>query len=267
MLRKRFGQHLLQDKNIARKIVALAELRPGEQVLEIGPGRGVLTEEIIRLGSQLVAIEIDRDFCSYLKEKFGTDSFRLIEADSLKLDFGKEIFSKTPGRFKVISNLPYYLTTPLLFKLLEWRRHISVMVLTMQLEVARRLVAKPGSKDYGILSLAAQLASRPSLSFRIRPGSFFPPPRVNSAVVRFEIREKNLFPIKNETNFLKMVRTIFNKRRKMLVNTLKDLKDLERDKIISSLEKAGIKPTCRPETLSLEELYRLYKALSGDLCP
>lgn len=261
MLRKRFGQHLLQDKNIARKIVALAELKPGDRVLEIGPGRGVLTEEILRSGSELAAIEIDRDFCGYLKEKFGTNSFRLIEGDSLRLDFGKEIFSKTPGKFKIISNLPYYLTTPLLFKLLEWKRNISLMVLTMQLEVAKRLVARPGSKDYGILSVATQLGTHPSISFKILPGSFFPPPRVNSAVVKIRVREKNFFPIKDEPRFFKMVRTIFNKRRKMIVNTLKDLKDLEKDKIISGLERARVKPTCRPETLSLEELYRLYAVL------
>ena len=261
MLRKRFGQHLLQDKNIARKIVALAELKPGDQVLEIGPGRGILTEEIKRSGSELVAIEIDRDFCGYLKEKFGTNSFRLIEADSLKLDFGKEIFSKDSGQFKVISNLPYYLTTPLLFKLLEWKRNISLMVLTMQWEVAKRLVAKPGSKDYGILSVATQFSTHPSISFKILPGSFFPPPRVNSAVVKIRVREKNLFPIKDEPRFFKMVRTVFNKRRKMLGNTLRDLKDLERDKIILSLEKAHINPHSRPETLSLEELYRLYETL------
>ena len=261
MLRKRFGQHLLQDKNIARKIVALAELKPGDQVLEIGPGKGILTEEIIKAGGELMAIEIDRDFCGYLKEKFGTNSFRLIEGDSLRLDFGKAIFSKAPGQFKVISNLPYYLTTPLLFKLLEWKRHISLMVLTMQWEVARRLVARPGSKDYGILSVAVQFRTHPSISFKILPGSFFPPPRVNSAVVKIRIREKNLFPIKDEPRFFKMVRTVFNKRRKMLVNTLKDLKDLEKDKIISGLERAHIDPHSRPEALSLEEFYRLYKAL------
>lgn len=265
--RKRFGQHLLQNKNIARKIVSLAELKPGEPVLEIGPGLGVLTEEIIKTGAELVAIEIDWDFCRYLQEKFGAGISRLIEADILKIDLGKNIFSrnigkyKNLGKFKVISNLPYYLTTPIIFRLLDWKRYISLMILTMQWEVAKRIVAKHGSKDYSPLSISSQWVTSPSLVFKILPGSFLPPPKVKSAVVKMEVREAPVFPLVDEVQFFKMVRTIFSQRRKMVSNTLKELDGVDRDKIVLALERAGLKANSRPEMVSLGELYRLYKAL------
>lgn len=135
------------------------------------------------------------------------------------------------------------------------------MVLTMQLEVAKRLVARPFSKDYGILSIAAQFSTHPFLAFKIQPGSFHPPPKVFSAVVKMHMREAGAFYLKDESHFFKMVRTIFNQRRKMLSNTLKALKDVEKDKIIPGLREADIEETRRPETLSLEELHKLYKVL------
>jgi 16S rRNA (adenine1518-N6/adenine1519-N6)-dimethyltransferase len=199
-----------------------------------------------------------------LRERFTphlSNSLFLIEGDCLKIDWAKEIFSKVNTKLKVISNTPYYATSPILFKLFEWREKITLMVLTMQLEVARRLVAKPCTKDYGILSVATQFVTRPKISFKISPGSFYPPPRVSSAVVKMCVREEPPFCLKDEAHFFSMVRTIFNKRRKMLNNTLKDLKDIDIDKIPVCLEKARILGKRRPETLSLEELHRLYNAL------
>jgi len=262
-MRKRLGQHLLKNKSIAQKIVALGELKPGEIVVEIGPGRGILTQEIIKTGARVIAIEIDRGFCSYLTEHFheSAGAFTLIEGDCLEIDWERMVFSKTKEKIKVISNLPYYLTAPILFKLFGWRKKISLMVLTMQLEVAKRLVARPFSKDYGILSVATQFSTHPSLAFKIQPGSFHPPPKVFSAVVKMYMREDGAFYLKDEAHFFKMVRTIFNQRRKMLSNTLKALKDVEKDKIVPSLRKADIEGTRRPETLSLEELHRLYNRL------
>jgi len=262
-VRKRFGQHLLKNKGVAQKIIALGELTPADTVVEIGPGRGILTEEIIKRGASVIAIEIDRDFCSYLTQYFRESAgpFMLIKGDCLKIDWEERIFSKVKQKIKVISNLPYYLTAPILFKLFEWRKRISLMVLTMQLEVARRLVARPFTKDYGILSIATQFSTHPSIAFKIQPGSFYPPPEVFSAVVKMYMREAGAFYLQDEAHFFKMVRTIFNKRRKMLSNTLKDLKDVEKDKIAPSLREARLEGTRRPETLSLDELHRLYKAL------
>ncbi len=232
--------------------------------MEIGPGEGILTREIIRTGASVIAVEIDRKFCSFLTRHFHESrGFRLIEGDILNIDWGKTIFSKGREKSKVISNLPYYLTAPILFKFFEWRKYISLMVLTMQLEVARRVTARPFTKDYGILSVAAQFSTIPSISFKIQPGSFYPPPKVTSAVVRMCVRENEPFKLRDEAHFFKMVRTIFNKRRKMLNNTLKDLKDVEKDKISLLLQKAHLEGTRRPETLSLEELYKLYSALYG----
>ena len=260
---KRFGQHLLKNKSIAQKITALGELAPEDVVVEIGPGRGILTQEIIKTGVRVIGIEIDREFCSYLNLLFHDRAgFTLIEGDCLKIDWKEMIFSKTQKKIKVISNLPYYLTAPILFKLFEQRKRISLMVLTMQLEVARRLVAKPFTKDYGILSIATQFSTLPFLAFKILPGSFLPPPKVSSGVVKMRMKENGEFYLKDEAHFFMMVRTIFNQRRKMLNNTLKDLKDIRQgDRISLSLRDADIDGTRRPETLSLEELYRLYKAL------
>lgn len=261
-MRKRFGQHLLKNKSIARRIVELAELTPDDLVLEIGPGKGILSVEILKKGAGLLAIEIDRKFCSYLNDLFaGNKNFTLIEGDCLEIDWEEEVFSRTQKKLKIISNLPYYLTAPLIFRFFEWRRKISLMVLTMQIEVAKRIVAMPSTKDYGILSVASQFSADSSISFKIQPGSFIPPPRVRSACVKMYMKEDGEFYLKDERHFFTMVRTLFNKRRKMINNTIKDLKDIEKEKILPGLIKAGIDGRRRPETLSLEEFRNLYIAL------
>lgn len=238
-------------------MVGLGEIVEGDTVLEIGPGRGILTEEIIKSGAEVIVVEIDRRFCSYLRDRYTNCTyFRLIEGDILKIDW-KEIFPEKGKKVKVISNLPYYLTTPILFRLFEWRRDISIMILTMQLEVAKRLVARPSTRDYGILSVATQFFSCPSIAFKIKPGSFYPSPKVTSAVVKICMRED----VKDAPHFFYMVRTIFGKRRKMLANTLKDLEDVEKDKILPTLKAANIDGTRRPETLSIQELRHLYGIL------
>jgi 16S rRNA (adenine1518-N6/adenine1519-N6)-dimethyltransferase len=261
-MRKRFGQHLLKNRSIAQRIVELAELTPYDSVLEIGPGKGILTIEILKKGARLLAIEIDKGFSLYLNDLFaGNKNFTLIEGDCLGIDWEEEIFSKIDKRLKVISNLPYYLTAPLIFKLFEWRKKISLIILTMQLEVAKRIVAMPSTKDYGILSIASQFFTYPSIAFKIQPGSFIPPPKVTSACIKMRVKKDGEFYLKDEARFFRMVRTLFNKRRKMITNTIKELKDVENGRLPLALVKAGIDGRRRPETLSLDEFRNLYNAI------
>jgi len=182
--RKALGQHFLIDHNIVRKIVRLAELQPGETVLEIGPGRGILTEALVKAASLVVAIELDRDLCTHLRTTLGHHpNFNLVEGDALTYDY-----AQAPSPFLVVANLPYYISTPLLFRLLGERTRIIRMVLMLQTEVARRLVAKPGTKDYGVLSILTQYRAVPSLAFHVSPGCFRPKPAVSSTVVVLPVR-------------------------------------------------------------------------------
>ena len=254
--RKSLGQHFLIDKNIVHKIVRLAELQPGETVLEIGPGRGILTEALLDSSGLVVAVELDAALCARLRTTLGGRSnFRLIEGDALAFEY-----AQVPSPFLVVANLPYYVSTPLLFRLLEERQRIDRLVLMLQEEVVARLAAAPGGKDYGALSIAAQFYCEVRRAFRVPPTCFRPKPGVGSAVVVLTPLAKPRVSVTDEAFFFRVVRAGFAHRRKALLNSLRD-EGFEGAPTAAALERAGIDPRRRAETLRLEEFATLADGL------
>jgi len=254
--RKSLGQHFLKDQNIVRKIVRLAELQPGETVLEIGPGRGILTEALLNVSGAVVAVEIDPILCRHLRAVLGNRSnLKLFEGDALEFDYGH-----LPDSFLVVANLPYYLSTPLLFRLLNEGQRISRMVLMLQGEVAARLAASPGGKEYGVLSIAAQFRCEVRFAFKVSAPCFQPAPGVGSGVIVLTPLSRPRVAVENEGLFFKLVRAGFAHRRKALINSLKD-EGFDMEKTRAALGEAGIDPGRRAETLSLQEFGALANLL------
>ncbi|MBI5855456.1 MAG: ribosomal RNA small subunit methyltransferase A [Nitrospirae bacterium] len=255
--RKSLGQHFLTDPNIIRKIIALADLRPDETVLEIGPGRGALTGALCRAVKTVVAVEVDANLGEYLSRTFSNvHNLDLRIGDALEFPFE----SLSAGTV-VVANLPYNISTPILFRLLESRHRFDRLILMLQTEVARRLVAKPGGKTYGSLSVSMQRWTVPSLAFTVSPGCFHPPPEVGSAVVKLEVRKDSLIEPADDAHFLRIVRAAFAHRRKTLTNSLRDA-GLDPDAITRGLADAGIEGSRRAETLSPDEFVTLARAIT-----
>lgn len=255
---KRLGQHFLVDPNIVRKIVALAGLRSDELVLEIGPGRGILTRALSGAARAVIAIEVDPKLHAYVAETladYANVDLRL--GDALAFDY-----LTLPPRTVVVANLPYYVSTPLLMKLLDARARFDRMVLMLQTEVARRLVAEPGTSEYGSLSVVTRHAAEVSLAFQVSPSCFRPRPEVGSAVVSLMIRRESPVGVADEAAFARIVRASFAHRRKTIANSLRD-EGLPPDRIAAALTRAGIAPSRRAETLGLHEFGALTAALES----
>ena len=248
---KRLGQHFLIDQNIVRKIVAAAELAPDDTVLEIGPGRGILTDALSRAARRVVAIEIDAELCALLQAR-QTDwkNVELICADALSHPFG------TLPAGVVVANLPYYISTPLLFKFLEHRRRFPRLVLMLQNEVADRLVAKAGDDEYGVLSVLMQYAADVQKVFKVSAHCFRPRPNVGSAVVVLRPRPEALLSPHEEAGFTALVKAAFAHRRKTLVNSLRD-EGYEAPIVTEAVAAMKLVPTIRAETLTLEQFMEL----------
>jgi 16S rRNA (adenine1518-N6/adenine1519-N6)-dimethyltransferase len=254
----RLGQHFLHDPNIVRKIIRLASIKPDETVLEIGPGRGILTQalsEAVPQG-QVIAIELDPELHRLLAANLrDSPNVRLIREDALTYSF-----ESLPGPLKVVANLPYYIATPLLFRLLEVRNKITEMILMLQREVAERITAAEGSKTYSPLSVAVQFYAQPHLAFIVPKGCFSPRPKVDSAVIRLVIRPVPKVKVIDEAFFHRVVQGSFAHRRKMLKNSLKDygFKKEVIEKAHSLWDASGgLDLNRRAETLTLEEFARL----------
>ncbi len=251
--RKRFGQNFLHDRRIIQRIVDAIAPRESDVLLEIGPGQGALTEILLPSNARLTAVELDRDLAALLREKFSAmDNFTLCEGDALKFDL--QTLQPAAHSLRVVGNLPYNISTPLLFHLLEQRHYIRDMHFMLQKEVVDRLAAAPDSKDYGRLSVMAQYHCRVTALFDVPPGAFFPPPKVMSAIVRLQPREPELVA-SNPQTLARVVNQAFQQRRKTLRNTLKTLMN---DSIIRA---AGINPDARAETLSVSDFVRLANTL------
>lgn len=256
MLKKYLGQNFLYDPSILTKIIQVAKLSKNDLVVEIGPGHGRLTKMLSEYVGKIIAIELDEDWYEKLKnELIDYQNVELIHGDALKYPYGNL------PRFKVVANIPYYITTPTIFKLLETGEHLVSMTLTLQREVAERIIAKPGGKDYGVLSIMVQYYARPSLAFIIPKGAFRPVPKVDSAVIHMQILEKPFIDVKDERIFKSVVKTAFSQRRKVLSNSLKGMKKDAKE----WLENSGIDPNRRPETLSIEEFARLANTISSEV--
>lgn len=256
-LRKRFGQHFLADEAVVDAIIALVAPARGDRVLEIGPGNGVLTSQLVASGAAVTAIEIDRDLAEWLRAHFAADAnFALHNCDVLKFDF--DTLGEVEKRWKVVGNLPYNISTPLLMRLLDHAARFSELTLMVQAEVAERLAAGPGSAAYGRLGVMAQRRARVEMRLAVAPESFTPPPRVDSAVVQIYPLEGRFDP-EFERTFADVVRLAFGARRKTLANALR------RRLSAADLVAIGIDPGARAEVLSVADFVRLAGALhAGD---
>jgi 16S rRNA (adenine1518-N6/adenine1519-N6)-dimethyltransferase len=259
--RKRWGQHFLVDRNILNKVVRAAELEKGDVILEIGPGMGEMTLALARQVNKVIAVEIDRELVKILKEKTADfPNIIVIEGDILKISF-EELYRQGHQQLKVVANLPYQISTPLLFGFIESRDLFSTLTLMLQREVAERMIASPGGKDYGPLSVFTQSVSDISIQFYIKPSAFFPPPKVESAVIHMVWKERPLVRGEEEGWFKKVVKGCFGYRRKRLINALRHADLLLPEDLEKRIEKIGIDSQRRPETLTIQEFARLADAL------
>jgi 16S rRNA (adenine1518-N6/adenine1519-N6)-dimethyltransferase len=259
-IRKSLGQHFLDDPRILERIAGGLDLSPDDTLIEIGPGRGSLTAVLHGKVRRLVLIEYDRALAERLKERYANDAtVTVVQADVLTVDLG----NIAAGPYKLVGNIPYYITTPILFHALEPRR-ASRAVYLVQREVAQRLAAEPGSEDYGALSVNAQALSRIELLFRVAPGSFRPPPKVESAVVRVTPLEQPVIGDDEQPGFRKLVQNAFGLRRKQMRRVVRELLDVDAATADSLLATAKIEPSVRPETLSADAFARLARAINRD---
>ncbi len=253
---KRLGQNFLIDPNIVRKIVALAELNTNDHVLEIGPGRGVLTEALCRAAGYVTAVEVDPRLHAYLETRQSElPNVELVCEDALAYPI-----ESLPIGTIVVANLPYYISTPLLFRLLDQRDWFPRMVLMLQDEVADRLVAQPGGSDYGVLSVMAQYAADITKSFRVSAQCFRPRPEVASAVVLLRTKERARLNRQEEIAFRALVKAAFAHRRKTLVNSLKDER-YDQKQVTDALNSLNLSPTARAEVLSVEQFIELTRRM------
>lgn len=247
---KKLGQNFLIKRGIVDEIVHAAELTPGEPVLEVGPGIGTLTQGLAQSGADVTAIELDRRLLEVLDTTLASyDNVRIIHGDVLKLDV-PSIMNHKP--FKVVANLPYYITTPIIMSLLESKLPIERLVVMVQKEVALRMVAKPGTKDYGALSVAVQYYTEPDIVLDVPPKSFLPAPAVTSSVIRCVLRDKPPVDVIDEKLFFRVVKAGFAQRRKTFSNTMKTT-GLSKNRIEELLAKANIDGQRRGETFTLQE--------------
>lgn len=253
--KKSLGQNFLIDKNIQKKIIFACAFTQKDIVLEIGAGRGELTVEIAKIAKKVYALEIDSFLYNQLKEKLKTYSnLKLIHQDILKFDLNQYL-RKIRKKIKVIGNIPYYITTPIIEHLLKFRNKIDCIFLTLQKEFARRIIASPGSKVYGSLTCLVQYYTQPELLFYIKRNSFMPVPKVDSCFLKLKILRTPPVETKNEDLFFTLIRLAFNQRRKTLRNSLRGI--VEPKKLEAFFAKFKINPNIRPEDLSLDDFANL----------
>lgn len=256
---KSLGQNFLVDDSVLSDIVEGADVDKDDFVIEIGPGVGSLTAQLLLKAKKVTSIELDSDLIPILETELGEqENFELIHKDALKVDFNKVIGDEKS--VKLVANLPYYVTTPIIVKLLKEQYNFKSLTIMIQKEVAERIDAEPNCKEYGSLSVLVQYYCRTSIVRRVPPSCFIPRPKVESIVIRLDRLEKPKVEVKDEKLMFEIVRAGFNMRRKTLWNATKALK-LEKEKLEEAFEKSGIDPKRRAETLSMEEFAKLADAI------
>jgi 16S rRNA (adenine1518-N6/adenine1519-N6)-dimethyltransferase len=252
--RKRFGQNFLQDDAVIHQIIRAINPQAQQSLVEIGPGKGALTRGLLESGCQLDLVELDRDLVPLLQGMFdGAQGLHIHSADALRFDYSS--LRRGQERLRVVGNLPYNISTPLIFHLLEQAEHIHDMHFMLQLEVVNRLAASPGNKAWGKLGVMAQYHCQVDALFEVPPSAFSPAPKVQSAIVRLAPHQTGNRPPQQEQRLRRVVRAAFAQRRKTLRNNLRDLVDVQQ------LEKLGIAPTARAETLDLQQFLAISELL------
>ena len=261
---KRFGQNFLIDTHVLEKIIAASQITKEDFVLEIGPGIGTMTQYLAEYAREVAAVEIDNTLIPILKDTLKDwDNVTVINDDILKVDIRKLALEKNGGKpIKVVANLPYYITTPIIMGLFENQVPVDSITIMVQKEVADRMQVGPGTKDYGALSLAVQYYAKPEIVANVPPNCFMPRPKVGSAVIRLERYEKPPVEVSNEKLMFRIIRASFNQRRKTLVNGLKNSQELSysREEIEEVLNECGIPLNIRGEALTLAEFASLANA-------
>ena len=259
--RKKFGQNFLIDTHVLDKIVDAAELTEEDFVLEIGPGIGTMTQYLCERARRVLAVEIDDKLIPILQETLSSyDNVEILHGDILKQDIQAIADKYNDGKpIKVVANLPYYITTPIIMQLLESRVPLANVTVMVQKEVAERMQAEPGTKEYGALSLAVQYYAKPYLAANVPPNCFMPRPNVGSAVIRLDCLKKNPIYVKDEKLMFRLIRASFNQRRKTLQNGICNSGELDftKEEVARALEAVGLPPAIRGEKLGLTEFARL----------
>ena len=266
---KKFGQNFLIDTHVLDKIIAAAEITEDDFVLEIGPGIGTMTQYLAQAAGKVAAVEIDKALIPILEDTLsGYDNVTVINEDVLKLDIAKLVDEENGGKpVKVVANLPYYITTPIIMGLFEKHGPIESITVMVQKEVADRMQVGPGTKDYGALSLAVQFYADPYIVANVPPNCFMPRPKVGSAVIRLTCHENPPVQVDDEKLMFKIIRASFNQRRKTLANGLNNSPELSipKETIIESIEELGKGASVRGEALTLEEFARLSNIIGRKL--
>lgn len=262
---KRFGQNFLIDTNVLKRIIAAADVTKEDYVLEIGPGIGTMTQYLAESAGTVAAVEIDKNLIPILQDTLsGYDNVTIINEDILKLDIHKIVEEKNGGKpVKVVANLPYYITTPIIMGLLESHVPLKSITIMVQKEVADRIQVGPGTKDYGALSLAVQYYAKPEIVAKVPPNCFIPRPNVGSAVIRLTKHEASPVEVKDEKKMFALIRASFNQRRKTLINGLCNAAELQlsKEQVARALEEMKLPPAVRGETLTLEQFAELSNLL------
>ena len=266
VFQKKFGQNFLIDGRVLEKIMDAADISGDDFVLEIGPGIGTMTQYLAERARAVMAVEIDRNLIPILSETLKEyDNVSVLNADILKVDLTKVAEEKNEGRpIKVVANLPYYITTPIIMGLFESHVPVENITVMVQKEVADRMQAGPGTKDYGALSLAVQYYAEPYIAANVPPNCFMPRPKVGSAVIRLTRHKNPPVQADNEKLLFQLIRASFNQRRKTLQNGIKNYSGLNfsKEEVAQALEQMGVSPTIRGEALTLEQFAQLSNLLN-----
>ncbi|MCH5272860.1 MAG: 16S rRNA (adenine(1518)-N(6)/adenine(1519)-N(6))-dimethyltransferase RsmA [Lachnospiraceae bacterium] len=267
IFQKKFGQNFLIDEHVLEKIIRAAEITKDDCVLEIGPGIGTMTQYLCESAGKVIAVEVDKNLIPILTEDTlaAYDNVKVINSDVLKLDLKKLAEEENGGKpIKVVANLPYYITTPIIMGLFEAKVPLSSVTVMVQKEVAERMQAAPGSKDYGALSLAVQYYAKPYLAANVPPNCFMPRPNVGSAVIRLTLHENPPVEVTDEKLLFRIIRASFAQRRKTLVNGLTNSQELSfsKEEVAQALKSCAFPDAVRGEALTLQEFAQLSDALA-----
>ena len=262
---KKYGQNFLIDTSVLERIISAAEITKEDCVLEIGPGIGTMTQYLAEAAREVVAVEIDKALIPILEETLSAyENVTILNEDILKVDINRIVEEKNGGRpIKVVANLPYYITTPIIMGLFESHVPLKSITIMVQKEVADRMQVGPGTKDYGALSLAVQYYARPEIVANVPPNCFIPRPNVGSAVIRLTRYDKPPVDVEDEERMFALIRASFNQRRKTLVNGLANAAELDvtKEQVAAALQQMGLPATVRGETFTLQQFAELSRLL------